>query len=146
MNRCKPLGFEAARARADQLERERVDAGQAGELVGRDAGQPPEERRREIVMDIARGGRDDVEVVEQPFGGGRHRFLPRVVRERRIDVAQRAHVVLELAQVGAAAAPASGRNREQRREPAGMLLQQLDAEQFLASPWRGPVNARRRMR
>ena len=100
----QPLRVEPARARSDQLERERVNAGESGELVGGDARKPLEERRREIVMDVACGGRDDVEVVEQPFGGGRHRLLPRVVGERRVDLAQRAHVLLELPQVGAAAA------------------------------------------
>ena len=104
----QPLRVEPARARSDQLERQRVDARQPGELVGGDARKPLEERRREIVMDVARRGRDDVEVVEQPFGGRRHRLLARVFGERRVDAAQRAHVAFELPQVRAAAAAGRG--------------------------------------
>ena len=73
-----------------------------------------------------------MEVVEQPFGGWRHRLLPRVFRERRVDLAQGAHVFPELPQVGAPAAALPRGNREQRRQTPGVLLQQLNAEQFLA--------------
>ena len=129
----KPLRFEPAGADSDQLERERVRAREPGELVGGDARQPLEERGREIVMDVARGGRDDVEVVEQPFGRRRHAFMPRVLRELRVDVAERAHMVVDLPQVGAATAAAPRRNREQRRQTPGVLLEQLDTQQFPAT-------------
>ena len=62
------LRIQAAGAAPDQLERHRVDAWKPGELVGRDPRQPPVERRRQIVADVAGGRRDDVEVVEQPLG------------------------------------------------------------------------------
>jgi hypothetical protein len=86
-------------------------------------------------MDVVRGCRDDVEVVEQPFGGGGHRLLPRVVGERNVDLAQCANVQPEPAQVRVAAAPATARrNREQRGQSSRVLFQQLDTEEFLAYP------------
>ena len=97
----QPLRVEPAGARPDQLEGQGVDARQPGELVGGDARQPAEEGRREIVLDVARRGGDDVEVVEQPLGGRRHRLAARVLRERGVDLAQGLHVRLELAQVRA---------------------------------------------
>ena len=85
-------------------------------------------------MDVSGCRRDDVEIVEQPFGGWRHRLLPRIFGERSVDLAQRAHVVLELAQVGAAVPAVFWRNGEQRRQTPGVLLQQLNTEQFLRIP------------
>jgi hypothetical protein len=49
----QPLRVEPARAGSDQLERQGVNAWESGELVGRDLRKPLEERRREIVMDVA---------------------------------------------------------------------------------------------
>ena len=127
----EPLRIEPARARSDQLERERVDAGQPRELVGGDAGQASEKGGGEVVLDVARGGGNDVEVVEQPFRGGRHGLPAVVLRERRVDVAERPDVLFELPQVGAPAARASrGRDGEQRRQPPRVLIQQFDAEQL----------------
>ena len=78
----------------------RVDARQAGELVGRDDWQPLEERGRQIVLDVARGGGDDVEVVEQPFGGRRPLLAkPGVIGQRDVDLSQRAHVRVKPVQV-----------------------------------------------
>jgi hypothetical protein len=73
-----------------------------------------------------------MEIVEQPFGGWRHRLLPRVLGECRVDLAQGAHVLRELPQVSATAAALPSINREQRRQTSGVLLQQLNAEQLLA--------------
>ena len=96
------LRVETAGAAADQLEGQRIDARQSGEFVGRDPGQPPIERGRQIVADVAGGGRDDVEVVEQPLGGGRRLLAaPRVVGQGDIHVPQRVHVAVESPQVGA---------------------------------------------
>ncbi len=108
----QPLRFDSARARSDQLEGERIDARQARELLGRDAGQASEKGRRQVVVDVAGGGGDDVEIVEQPLGRRRHRLLPRVVCERRVDAAQRAHVVVQLTEMGASAAATARRNRD----------------------------------
>ena len=129
----QPLRVETAGAGSDQLERQRIDARQPGEFVGGDARQPPEERRRQIVMDVARGGRDDVEVVEQPFGGRRHRLAARIVRERRV------HARAARACARAAGAGARGRRHaagaivNERRQPAGVLLEQLETQQFFAA-------------
>ena len=49
----QPLRVEPARAGSDQLERQGVNAWESGELVGRDLRKPLEERRREIVLDVA---------------------------------------------------------------------------------------------
>ena len=68
------LRIESAGAGADQLERHRVNPRHAGELVGGDPRQPPEERRRQVVMDVAQCGNDHVEVVEQPFCRRRRGF------------------------------------------------------------------------
>ena len=129
----QPLRIEPAAARSNQLERERVGARKPGELVGGDARKPFEKRRRQIVLDVAGGGGDDMEVVEQPFCRRRQSFVARVLHERRVDVAERAHVFLDLPQVGAAAASAPRGDREQRRQTSGVLLEQLDTEQFFAT-------------
>ena len=47
-----------------------------------------------------------------------------------VDVAKRPHVVLEPAEVRAGVAVAARRDREQRREPARVLLEHLDAQQL----------------
>ena len=87
--RCSRCGSSRPALHADQLERHRVDARQAGELVGGDPRQPPEERRRQIVMDVAQRGDDDVEVVEQPLGRGRRGFAALgVVGQRRVDAGE----------------------------------------------------------
>ena len=74
-------------------------------------------------MDVARGGRDDVEVVEQPFGGGRHRLVARVIGELRVDEAERAHVLVELPEVRRPrAASAARRASGAARRAAGRVL------------------------
>ena len=51
------------------------------------------------------GGRDDVEVVEQPLGGGRRRLAaPGILGQRGVDLAKHARVLVEPLQVRAAAA------------------------------------------
>ena len=75
-----------------------------------------------------------MEVVEQPLGGGRRRLsAPGVVGERGVDLAQRAHVLVEPPQMRAAAAARPPRERQERREPPGVLLERLDPEQFDAA-------------
>jgi hypothetical protein len=136
------LAVETAGAGSNQFQGECVDARIAPEFVGSDAGKPFEERRRQIVMNVARGLRDDVEVVEQPLGGRRGWFLPRVFSQRGIDLAKRAHVILDLTQMRASTA-ALRLDGQQRRQPPRVLLEQFDAEQFLAVSqpawsWVGP--------
>ncbi len=124
----KPLGVETAGTGSNQLERQRVNARQSGELVGSDLRKPFEERWWKIVMYVTRGGGDDVKVVEQPFSRRRHRLLLGVLCERRVDVAQRTHVLVHLPQVRAAEPAPPWRKREQRCQTPGVFLQQFDAE------------------
>ena len=85
-------------------------------------------------MDVARGGRDDMEVVEEPLGSWRHRFLPSVLRQRRVRAAQGSHVPVELSKVGAAATvPAARGDREKRGKAPRMLFERFDAEQLLSA-------------
>jgi hypothetical protein len=130
-------GLEPARARTDQFQRQSVNARQSGEFVRGDPWKAPEERRRQIVVDVARGRRDHVKVVEQPFGRWRHRFVSCVVGQNGIDRAQRPGVGAELSQmVAAAAGRRPWRDRQQRRQPPGVLLEQLDAQELHAASHR----------
>src|ERR687897_154704 len=57
----EPLSIEAPRAAADQLEGQCVHTWQAREFIGGDHRKPPKEGRRQIVMNVARRRRDNVE-------------------------------------------------------------------------------------
>ena len=126
----QPLRVEPARTRADELDRQRVDTRQTGKLVGGHARQALEVRRRQVVVDVAGRRRHHVEVVEQPFRCGRHRLLEGVVRQLGVHLAKRRHVVPEPAEVRAGVTVTARRDREQRREPARVLLEHLDAQQL----------------
>ena len=78
-------------------------------VLGDDARQAFEKRRGQVVLDVTGSGGNDVEVVEQPFGRGRHRFPAGFVRQGVVDAAQRLHMRAQLADVSAAVtAPARG--------------------------------------
>ena len=77
----QPLRVEPARARSDELERQRIHARQPGKLVSGHPRQALEVRRRQVVVDVTGRRRHHVEVVEQPFRRRRYRLLPRVVRQ-----------------------------------------------------------------
>ena len=125
------LRIEAPRAAPDQLERQRVDARLTGELVGRDARQPAEERRRQIVLNVAKRRDNDVEVVEQPLRRRRGRFAAtRVLGQRLIDLAQRPRVSVQRRQVHAGAAAPALRDGQESGETSGMFFERLDAEQL----------------
>ncbi len=81
-------------------------------------------------MDVFRRSRHDVEIVEEPFGCGGQGFLSRVLRKLPIDVAEGLHVPVELPKVRAPRERTAGYYRKQSREPAGVFLQQVDAEQL----------------
>src|SRR5262249_4291980 len=122
---------EASRAAPSQLERQRVDARQTGELVGRDPWKPTEERRRQVVMNVAKRRQHDVEIVEQPLGRGRRRLSAfGVVDERGIDLSKRERVLTKSLQVRRAAAALAERHREQRGQAPRMFLERLDPEQL----------------
>ncbi len=109
MNRCRRCASRRPALRADQLERQRVDPGQPGELVGGDARQPAEEGRRQVVTDVARRRRRRCgscrAATRPPATPARRRARPRPARCRWR--AARA-VFGEPPQVGAAVAARPG--------------------------------------
>ena len=82
----QPLRVEPAGARPDQLEGKGMDARQPGVLVRGDARQTAEIGRREIALDVARRRGGNVEVIEQPLGGRRHRLAARVLCEKGVGL------------------------------------------------------------
>ncbi len=67
----QPLCVEMSGTSPDQLEGHREHARLAGRLVGGDLWQLLVEGGRQIVMNVADRSGNDVEVVQQPLGGGR---------------------------------------------------------------------------
>jgi hypothetical protein len=83
------------------------------------------------VHDVARGRCDDVKVVEEPLRGGRRRLAAAyVLGQRKIDRAERPPVFVEAPQVQATAATRTPNDGKERGQAAGVLLEQLDAQQF----------------
>src|SRR6476469_11125327 len=104
---------QMSRARANELESQRVNPWACSEFVGCDSRKPFEERRRKVVDDIASGGRNDMEVIEQHLGGGRCRFATtRILGKCDINRAERAPVFLESPEMRAAAASRPALDRE----------------------------------
>ena len=81
--------------------------------------------------------RNDVEVIEQPLGGGRQRLAaPGILCQCGVDHTQDAGVVGELHEVSpAAAAPAPG-ERQQGGQASCVFLERLDAQQLNAGSGR----------
>ena len=133
MNRCRRCGSRRSGAAPNELERQRVDARQTGELVGCNTWKAAEERHRQVVMNVGKRRQHDVEIVKQPLGGGRRRLSAcGVVDERGIDLSKRARVLTKSLQVRGAAASAD-RHREQRGQASRMFFEWLDSEQFYPS-------------
>ena len=81
-------------------------------------------------LDDVRG--DEMEVVEEPFGGRRDEpALVHVRRERAVRLAQGPRILVETWK-NAARAAARRVHREPRAERQGSLVQPLDAEQLVA--------------
>src|SRR5439155_11643138 len=98
------------------------------------------ERRRQVVMNIAERGENDVEVVEQPLGGGGRRLSAfGVVGQRRVHLSKRVRMLAQSLQVRAAAASAQG-NGEQGGQPPRVLLERFNSKE-LDSPLRRRGNA-----
>ncbi len=128
---AKTLRVEASRAAANQLEGHRVHTWFASKLVSGQSRQASGKRRGQVVLNVAYGRRNDVEVVEQPFGGRRRGFTAsHVFGQRRIDIAKRSRVIVEPSQVRTAATAPTRCKGEQRRQTPRVLLQVLDAEQL----------------
>ena len=75
-----------------------------------------------------------MEVVEQPFGGGRCRLAsPDIFGERGIDLAKHAGVLVEPFQMRAAAATRPPDRSQDNSKPAGVFLERLDPQQLDAA-------------
>ena len=121
------IGVQAGVAVREQVLREGLDArhaqvaGQAGELAI--------VRRRQVALDVAGLGLDQMEVVQHPLGGGRDgpAFVD-VLGDEAIGLAQALDVALEPAQVRRAdEAPPHSRLR--CRQGTRTLFELLDAQQ-----------------
>jgi hypothetical protein len=125
------LRVEAARAAPNQLERHRIDARQTSEFIRRDPRKPLEKIWRQVVMDIAKGGENDVEIIEKPLGrGGRRLSTSGVVGQGRVDASKRVRMLAQSIEVRAAAAPFAQRHGEQGGEPPRMLLERFNSQEL----------------
>src|SRR4051794_10633666 len=108
-----------------------MNAWHAGELMVRNPRQPTKEPSGKIVIDIANRGENNVEVVEQPFGGRRRGLSDRcVVRQRRVGGSECSRVFAKGLEVRAGTAAPPERNREQGGQAPCMLLKWLNPEEF----------------
>ncbi len=116
-----------------ELDRQRIDARLAGVLARGERRQLAIERPRQVLVDFANFGRDQMEVVEQPFGRRRDELpLADVLGERAIGLAERARVVVK-ARKNIPGFPARTRiDREGAGQRQSTLLEPLNAEQFIA--------------
>ncbi len=125
------LAVEAAVAVADELHRQCVDPGVAGQVAGGELGQLPVVAAREVLPDHADLRVHQVVVVEDPLAGGSDELAPvHVGGQRAVGLPEDQGVVVEAGEDAAGHAP-----RRVHREPggqrAGALLEPLDAEQLV---------------
>ncbi len=121
------LRIQATAAASDEFAGHDGNAGLTRELPRGRARQTPIVGRRQIVADVEGRRRDDVEVVEHPLRGGRHRLAPtRVVGQRGVHVAKDAHVVAEPSEVVRPVSALPGRHGQKGREAARVLFELLD--------------------
>ena len=119
---------------SQNLERDGVDAGLPRVLARSQRRQLMKEGARQVAADVGDLGRDEVEIVEEPFSGRRHELAGSdVVRQGAIGVAQNAGVVLEPGEDVARSASARI-DREAGGERQGTLFESFDAEKFV-SKW-----------
>ena len=127
----QPLDVESRIAVAEEFHGHGVDACRAGVLAGGQLRKFAVIASREVVPDLAHLGFNQVEVVEQPFRGGRDRLAaPHVGGENAVCVAKHARIVREAAQQPRRAAPRVSRQGELRGQRPRALLETLDAEEF----------------
>ena len=136
------LAIEAAVAVAHQLHGDRINARLAAMLARREGGQRARVGPRQVAADAADLRGDEVEVVEQPVGGGGDEDAAAdVVRQRAIGAAEDAHVVFE-PRVGVARPMAGiGIDGEDGGERERPFFEPLGAEQLV--PQRFPGGGRR---
>ncbi len=137
----EPLGVEPAVAVAQQLDGQEVHARRGAQPGGGERRQLAVVGRRQVAADVHHLGLDQVEVVEQPLGRGRHGLAAvHVVAEQAVRLAQRAGVVGDAAVVGAAAGARSRGDLDLRGQVARVVLEPLDVQQLGAKrSWRDGV-------
>ena len=127
----EPPRAEPAVTVPDQLERHRMDARLAREFAWREGRQRPIVTSGEVPSDGPRLRLDEVEVVEQPLGGRRHRDAPvDVVGEGAIGRGEDADVLIQPRQHVVPAGPRGRHQCEKGGERLGALLEALEAQQF----------------
>jgi len=83
------------------------------------------------VADLAHLAFDEMEIVEQPLGGGRDRLAPpHIAREHVVRVAEHARVFGQPAQEPRGTALRVARERETGRKGASAFFEAFDAEEF----------------
>jgi hypothetical protein len=90
-------------------------------------------RARQVPLDVLDLRRDEMEVVEQPFGGGRDESsVPDVRRERPIRLAEDPRVVQEAREDIARVTPRARVDGQEAGERQRALFEPFDAQQFIA--------------
>jgi hypothetical protein len=132
---------EPAVAVADELDRQRVDARGARQLAGGQPGQLAVVAARQVLADAADLRGDEVEVVEDPLGGGGDGLAATdVARQRPVGPVEEPGVVVQPPIGAVVAAAGAGIEGEARRQRLGPLLELLDAGELVAQR---PVELRR---
>ncbi len=127
------FGVETPVAVTDQFERQGVDTCPAGELACRELGKRAVIAGGEVAADRACFGLDEVEVVQDPLGGGRDGDTAvGIVRERPVGRAEDAEVAVEPGQNVVAAGARCRHQREAGGERLGALLETCEAQELAA--------------
>ena len=115
----------------NELQRHGVDPRGAGQLSRGQLGQLAVVLPREVVPDASDLGLDEMEIVEQPFGGRRHEHTPvDVAGEDAVGLAQHAGVIVEATEKPSVLAAGIPGQRKARGEGPGPFLQALDAQEL----------------
>ena len=137
----EPIDVEPPVAVLDEIGRQRMDAGLAGALTRRELGQRPVVLCGQVALHRARLRLDEVEVVEQPLGGGGYGDSPvDVVGEVAVRRLESPEVTLQTSLDAGPDLPCRGRRSEQGGERLGSLLEAFEAQQ-LAPQRRGVVGS-----
>jgi len=119
----------------DQLDGNGIDARLARVLAERERWQFPVIRAWQVPADIENVRRDQVKVIQEPFGGRRDEpALVNVAGQRAVRGAEGARVVLEARQDAAGMPAPCGVYGESRGQGEGALIEPLDTEK-LVSKW-----------
>jgi hypothetical protein len=118
---------------ADQLDRDGIDAGGAGELAQRQLGQLAVVAAREVLPYAADLGCYQMEIVEDPLrGGGDEVAAPNVVGQRAVGRVEQSRVLLQPRITAVGGAARVGIDRQTGAERSGALFELLDRRQLVA--------------